>query len=63
MTEIFENTIAWVRLNWILVLFLTVVVGAFIFLRTENSNIEDSDELATILYNGQPVIIEFYSNY
>jgi hypothetical protein len=63
MSETATQVLTWVRLNWFFVLFMTVVIGAFLFLRTQASDIEDSDALTTILYDGQPAVIEFYSNY
>jgi hypothetical protein len=63
MPEIMTNLIAWIRLNWMLLLFLTAIAGAFIFLRTKASNIESSNELSGLLYDGQPTVIEFYSNF
>jgi len=63
MPEVMTNFIAWVKLNWFLLLFLAVIAGAFIFLRTKASNIDDSDELSGLVYDGQPTVIEFYSNF
>jgi hypothetical protein len=63
MTEIFPNVMTWIRLNWIPVLFFAVLLGAFIFLRTRASNIDDASELSAVLHDGKPTIIEFYSNF
>lgn len=61
--EFFSGVIAWVKLNWTLVVFITVIAGAFIFLRTKASNIDDTDELSDLLVDGRPTVIEFYSNF
>jgi preprotein translocase subunit SecG len=56
--------VEWVRLNWILVAFFLVLTLAFVFLRT--SPTEGIDSLATLegsLSGGQPVVLEFYSNF
>ena len=63
MPEVIVNFFAWVKLNWMLLLFLAGIAGAFIFLRTKASNIEDSDELGGLLYDGKPTVIELYSNF
>jgi hypothetical protein len=61
--EFFSGVIAWVKLNWMLLLFITVIAGAFIFLRTKASNIDDASELSSLLVDGHPTVIEFYSNF
>jgi hypothetical protein len=55
--------LAWLKINWILVLFVGFIVAAFLFLRNKPSQISDSDELSRILYDGQPTVLEFYSNF
>lgn len=57
------NLLAWIKLNWVLVLMLAAIAGAFIFLRSKPSDIATSNELTAILYDGQPTILEFYSNF
>ncbi len=61
--EIFSATIAWLKLNWMLLLFIATIAGAFIFLRTKASNIDDASELTGVLHDGRPTVIEFYSNF
>ncbi|GAB4426841.1 MAG: hypothetical protein Kow0031_06700 [Anaerolineae bacterium] len=61
--EYFSGLLAWVKLNWMLLLFIAVIAGAFIFLRTPASNIDDATELTGVLYDGRPTVIEFYSNF
>ena len=48
---------------WAVIGIIVLIIGAFIFLRTEPSNIDDVDELTLILADGQPKVIEFYSNF
>ncbi len=55
--------IAWIKLNWVLVMFVALLAGAFIFLRTEASAIDNSQELAGLLVDGRPTVLEFYSNF
>lgn len=61
--EYFSGVIAWIKLNWTLVVFITIVAGAFIFLRTKASNIDDTAELSGLLVDGRPTVLEFYSNF
>ena len=63
MTEILSNGGAWIRFNWIPILLLVLVLGAFLFLRTKASSIDETSELSTVLHDGKPTIIEFYSNF
>jgi len=56
--------VEWVRLNWTLVAFVLVLVLVFVFLRT--SPTEGMNSLTTLdasLNAGQPVVLEFYSNF
>ena len=48
---------------WIILGVIVVIIGAFIFLRTDPSDIQNGDQLALILNDGQPKVIEFYSNF
>lgn len=48
---------------WIVLAIMAVLVGAFILLRTEPTNLEGVDELTATLKDGQPTVIEFYSNF
>ncbi|MCB0191545.1 MAG: hypothetical protein KDJ65_06330 [Anaerolineae bacterium] len=48
---------------WVVVGIIILIMGAFIFLRTEPSNIRNADELAKTLTDGQPKVLEFYSNF
>ena len=48
--------------NWLFLLFLVVIGGAFIFLRTSPTALADESQFDAILTNGQPTIVEFFSN-
>ena len=48
---------------WIILGVIVVIIGGFVFLRTEPSDIQNGDQLALILNDGQPKVIEFYSNF
>lgn len=48
--------------NWLFILFLTVIGGAFVFLRSTPTALADESEFDTIRTNGQPAIVEFFSN-
>ena len=63
MPDVMLNFFTWLKLNWMLLSFLAIIAGAFIFLRTKASNIEDSDELGRLLYDGKPTVVELYSNF
>ncbi len=58
-----SGLIAWLKLNWILLTVLGIIAGAFVFLRNSPSNIASADELSSLLFDGQPTVIEFYSNF
>ena len=63
MTEMITNFTTWLKPNWMLLLIIAGIAGAFIFLRTKASNIDEAGELSAILHDGRPTIIEFYSNF
>jgi hypothetical protein len=54
---------AWAKANWLLLIVLGLIVGAFIFLRHRPSNVASLDELDGLLNAGQPTVVEFYSNF
>ncbi len=57
-----EQIIGFVRENALIIIVLFGVVGAFVFLRTKDTELESVDALDDLLVNGQPVVVEFYSN-
>ena len=54
---------AWVKANWLLLIVLALIVGAFFFLRHRPSDVASLDELDGLLGAGQPTVVEFYSNF
>lgn len=54
---------AWFKANWLMVILLAGILGAFIFLRTQPSPIGSVAEFNASLATGQPTIVEFYSNF
>ena len=57
-----EQITTFVRENALFMIVLLGLVGAFIFLRTKGTELESVDELEAMLTNGQPVVVEFFSN-
>jgi hypothetical protein len=54
----------WLRLNWLLVTIILVIGGAFIFLRSSpTEGVESLDDLNGLVTTGQPVVLDFYSNF
>lgn len=59
-----SGLIEWLRLNWILLTFILVVALAFVFLRTRpTAGIDSVQALNHTVSTGQPVVLEFYSNF
>ena len=50
------------RENWLFLLIVAGIVGAFLFLRTPASAVSSVAEVDAILQNGQPTLVEFYTN-
>jgi hypothetical protein len=50
------------RENWLLVLIVAGIVGAFLALRTPASAVSSVSEVDALLQSGQPTLVEFYSN-
>ena len=54
----------WLRLNWFLVTIILVLLSAFVFLRTSpTAGVDSVETLDASLTAGQPVVLEFYSNF
>ena len=51
------------KVNWPIIAFLAVIIGAFVLLHTKPSNIQNVDDLSAMLTDGQPAVIEFYSDF
>ena len=54
---------AWLKGNWLLLVLLTILLVAFIWLRNRPSDIHSVEELNRLLAAGQPTVIDFYSNF
>jgi hypothetical protein len=54
--------VKFLRENWLLLLVIGGILGAFLFLRTPSSAVASVGEVDAILQNGQPTLVEFYSN-
>jgi hypothetical protein len=50
------------RDNWLVLLIVGAVVAAFLALRTPGSAVGSVAEVDAILQDGQPTLLEFYSN-
>ena len=50
------------RENWLFVLIIGGLIVAFLVLRTPGSAVGSVAEVDAILANGQPTLLEFYSN-
>jgi len=50
------------RENWLFLLVVGGIIVAFLALRTPGSKIGSMSELEAILQDGQPTLVEFYSN-
>jgi hypothetical protein len=50
------------RENWLFLLVIGGIVAAFLVLRTPASAVSSAGEVDAVLQNGQPTLVEFYSN-
>lgn len=50
------------RENWLLLLILAVILSGFLLFRTTSSAVESVQAVDAILTDGQPTLVEFYSN-
>jgi hypothetical protein len=57
-----EQITTFIRENALFLVVLLGLVGAFVLLRTKGTQLESVDELDAMLGNGQPVVVEFFSN-
>ncbi|MDX1520194.1 MAG: hypothetical protein R3264_01030 [Anaerolineae bacterium] len=54
----------WFRLNWGLLTFIAIIVVAFFFLRnTPTPGIDTLANLEQVTHSGEPVVLDFYSNF
>jgi hypothetical protein len=54
--------IALLRENALFMGFLAVLIGGFLVLRTKGSQLASLDEFDALITDGQPVVVEFFSN-
>ena len=57
-----EQISTFVRENALFLVVLLGLVGAFILFRTKGTELASVDDLDAMLANGQPVVVEFFSN-
>jgi uncharacterized membrane-anchored protein YhcB (DUF1043 family) len=63
-----SNRLSWERLvrivreNWLLLFVVAGIVVGFLLLRTPSSAVDSLSEVEAMLRNGQPTLVEFYSN-
>lgn len=62
MTTLGERMLRVLRENWLFLLVLGGIVVAFMVLRTPASAVGSLTEVDAILQDGQPTLVEFYSN-
>ena len=62
MTTLGERMLRVLRENWLFLLVLGGIVVAFMVLRTPASAVGSLAEVDAILQDGQPTLVEFYSN-
>jgi hypothetical protein len=57
-----DRSLQLLRENWLLVLIVAGIFGAFLALRTPPSAVGSVSEVDALLQSGQPTLVEFYSN-
>ncbi len=62
MTLFRERLVRLLRDNWLFLLIIGAIAIAFLALRTPGSAVGSVAEVDTILQDGQPTLVEFYSN-
>jgi hypothetical protein len=50
------------RENWLFLLIVGGLIAGFVALRTPGSAVSSVTEVDALLQNGQPTLVEFYSN-
>lgn len=62
MGDLGARAVRILRENWLFLLVIGGILGAFFFLRTTASDVGSVVEADAILQNGNPTLVEFYSN-
>lgn len=62
MRTIGDRLVRLFRENWLFLLVVGGILVAFLALRTPASAVESLAEVDGLLENGQPTLVEFYSN-
>ncbi len=57
-----KSLVRLLRENWLLLLIVGGIITAFLVLRTPGSAVRSVAEVDTVLKNGQPTLVEFYTN-
>ena len=57
-----SKVLSLLREEWVIILFLVLVLGAYMLLRTRQTVSVSAEELFASLEQGQPTVLEFYSN-
>jgi hypothetical protein len=57
-----DRFVRFLRENWLFLIVVGGVVVAFLALRTSASAVGSVAEVDALLQNGQPTLVEFYSN-
>lgn len=50
------------RENWLVITFIALMVGAFLFLRTPGDKLPSTADYEARVSAGTPTLVEFYSN-
>lgn len=59
-----SGLLEWVRLNWVLLAFIFGLAAAFLLLRTRpTEGIDSVQSLDNVVVSGEPVVLDFYSNF
>lgn len=62
MDGVRDRFVRFLRENWLFLIVVGGVVVAFLALRTSASAVSSVAEVDALLKNGQPTLVEFYSN-
>jgi hypothetical protein len=62
MRDVRQRVVQLLRENWLLLLIVGLLAVGFMVLRTPASAVASTAEVDAILQDGQPTLVEFYSN-